>query len=165
MCWPQCVGALARLAHHSAPTPFHNPSCRHIPALQRLSRPFQPGQDRLEGLATKDSNASGCPVLADAAAHLDCEVISRMDAADHWVVYAKVRRGEGRACTGGPAMQQGRGWGRLAASRAAPLGRRSHTCIHDTPPSAPSSWQVLDGAVDDDTVLTAVHHRKAATHY
>lgn len=72
-----------------------------------LTKPFQPGQDRLAGLDVKESPASGCPVLADASAHIDCEVVTRMDAADHWVVYAKV----------------------------------------------------IDGAVDDDTVLTAVRGR------
>lgn len=81
--------------------------------MKVLSTPFQPGQDRLGGLQTKESEASGCPVLVDAAAHLDCEVVSRLDAGDHWVVYA----------------------------------------------------HVIGGAVDDDTVLTAVHHRKVGSHY
>jgi len=43
-----------------------------------LTKPFQPGQDRLAGLEVADSPASGCPVLVDAAAHLDCEIVSRM---------------------------------------------------------------------------------------
>ena len=81
--------------------------------MQALTRPFQPGEDRLAGLATKESPASGCPFLEGASAHVDCEVVSRMDAADHWVVYAKV----------------------------------------------------VGGAVDNDAVLTAVHHRKVGNHY
>ncbi|GBF88523.1 hypothetical protein Rsub_01238 [Raphidocelis subcapitata] len=86
---------------------------RYKSAMKVLTKPFQPGQDRLAGLETRESEASGCPVLAEASAHLDCEVVSRMDAADHWVVYA----------------------------------------------------HVVSGAVDNDSVLTAVHHRKVGNHY
>ncbi|KAI8477430.1 MAG: flavodoxin-like protein [Monoraphidium minutum] len=81
--------------------------------MKLLSKPHAPGEDRLAGLEVRDSPASGCPVLVDASAHIDCEVVTRMDAADHWIVYAKV----------------------------------------------------IGGAVDNDALLTAVHHRKVGNHY
>jgi len=56
--------------------------------------PKPPGADRLEGLETTDSPVSGCPVLKDANAYLDCEIVERMEAGDHWVVYARVTGGK-----------------------------------------------------------------------
>jgi flavin reductase (DIM6/NTAB) family NADH-FMN oxidoreductase RutF len=58
-----------------------------------MSRPFTPGEDRLAALPTTESEVSGCPVLADSHAVLDCKVVSRMDAGDHTVIYAEVEGG------------------------------------------------------------------------
>lgn len=53
---------------------------------------FAPGEDRFAGVETTTAN-NGCPVLTDALAYLECEVISRMECGDHWVVYAAVENG------------------------------------------------------------------------
>ncbi len=45
-------------------------------------------------LETRDSEVSGCPILDVANAYLDCEVMSRMEAGDHWVVYGRVLDGK-----------------------------------------------------------------------
>ena len=47
-------------------------------------------------LDTRDSATSGCPVLDSAHAVLDCTVVSRMEAGDHWLVYGQVTDGEMR---------------------------------------------------------------------
>lgn len=59
-----------------------------------MSTPHQPGEDRLEGIEIFDSEVSGAPILKAANAYMDCEVISRMEAGDHWVIYAKVEGGK-----------------------------------------------------------------------
>lgn len=81
--------------------------------MKVMSQPFTPGADRLANLKTHDSPVSGCPVLDTSNAFLDCKVVSRMEAGDHWVVYG----------------------------------------------------QVVDGQVQSETELTAVHHRKVGNHY
>ncbi|MEG4817638.1 diflavin flavoprotein [Microcoleus sp. K5-D4] len=53
---------------------------------------FAPGEDRFAGVETMEAS-NGCLVLTDALAYLECEVISRMECGDHWVVYAAVDNG------------------------------------------------------------------------
>ncbi len=53
---------------------------------------FAPGEDRFAGVETTESS-NGCPVLTAALAYLECEVVSRMECGDHWVVYAAVDSG------------------------------------------------------------------------
>eukprot|EP00775_Hariotina_reticulata_P010362 gene10362-10520_t len=62
--------------------------------MKAMSRPFAAGADRLADLETVESPVSGCPVLADAHATMDCSVVSRMEAGDHWIVYAQVEAGK-----------------------------------------------------------------------
>jgi len=59
-----------------------------------MSTPFTPGADRLANLKTHDSPVSKSPVLDTANAFLDCTVVSRMEAGDHWIVYGQVVDGE-----------------------------------------------------------------------
>lgn len=63
-------------------------------AMKSMLRPFKPGQDRFEGVEVMESEATGAPILPDAAAYLECKVASRMEAGDHWVVYATVTDGK-----------------------------------------------------------------------
>jgi flavin reductase (DIM6/NTAB) family NADH-FMN oxidoreductase RutF len=44
--------------------------------LQAMTRPFEPGADRLASVAHKDSEVSGCPIIEGANAVLDCKVVS-----------------------------------------------------------------------------------------
>lgn len=55
-----------------------------------MSTPFTPGADRLANLKTHPSPVSQTPVLDTANAILDCTVVSRLEAGDHWVVYGQV---------------------------------------------------------------------------
>jgi flavorubredoxin/flavin reductase (DIM6/NTAB) family NADH-FMN oxidoreductase RutF len=54
---------------------------------------YTPGQDRFAGLATEEASNGGV-ILSGALAYLECSVQSRMEAGDHWLVYATVDSGK-----------------------------------------------------------------------
>jgi len=60
--------------------------------MKHFLKRFAPGQDRFEGIKTYPSN-SGSPILAEALAYMECQVESRLDCHDHWIVYSKVENG------------------------------------------------------------------------
>jgi flavorubredoxin/flavin reductase (DIM6/NTAB) family NADH-FMN oxidoreductase RutF len=60
--------------------------------MKHFLKRFPPGANRFEGVKTYTAN-NGSPILADALAYLECEVTSRMDCGDHWVVYCTVHTG------------------------------------------------------------------------
>ncbi|MGG6295114.1 diflavin flavoprotein [Leptolyngbya sp. AN02str] len=57
--------------------------------MRHFLKRFPPGGDRFAGIKTYPAN-NGSPILADALAYLECEVQSRMDCSDHWIVYSTV---------------------------------------------------------------------------
>ncbi len=59
---------------------------RHF--LQR----FAPGADRFAGVETQTAN-NGSPILNAALAYLECQVASRMELSDHWIIYSTVQTG------------------------------------------------------------------------
>ena len=63
------------------------------PLVKDLLRRFPPGADRFPNLITHEENNSSV-IFADALAYVECEVISRMDAGDHWLVYSIVDAGK-----------------------------------------------------------------------
>ncbi|KXZ51271.1 hypothetical protein GPECTOR_13g758 [Gonium pectorale] len=67
---------------------------RDKPVMKRLSRPFSPGEDRLAGIETTPSPTLGAPVIQGANSALECAVVSRMEAGDHYIVYAQVLEGK-----------------------------------------------------------------------
>ncbi|WP_017306523.1 diflavin flavoprotein [Spirulina subsalsa] len=60
--------------------------------MKHFLKRFKPGEDRFEGVKTQPAS-DGSPILIDALAYLECEVVSRMDAPDHWIVYSQVNGG------------------------------------------------------------------------
>lgn len=60
--------------------------------MKHFLKRFPPGADRFAGVKTQTAN-NGSPILTDALAYLECEVVSRMECSDHWVVYSKVTNG------------------------------------------------------------------------
>lgn len=54
-----------------------------------------------EGTRLQESEESGCAILPGAAAYLEAEVVSRLEAGDHWIVYAKVNSGKVAPCSHG----------------------------------------------------------------
>lgn len=60
---------------------------------KHFMKPFAPGQDRFTDVATQPA-ANGCPILSDALAYLECSIQNRLEAGDHWIVYASVDDGK-----------------------------------------------------------------------
>ncbi|MGF1512760.1 MAG: diflavin flavoprotein [Elainellaceae cyanobacterium] len=63
------------------------------PLMKHFLKRFPPGGDRFEGVKTRQAE-NGSPVLSDALAYLECEVSSRMECSDHWIVYSTVQTGK-----------------------------------------------------------------------
>ncbi|MGD1866237.1 MAG: diflavin flavoprotein [Phormidesmis sp.] len=66
---------------------------KHLGPMKHFLKPFGPGEDRFEGVETRETE-DGQLILEDAIAYLECEVAGRMDCGDHWVIYATVGGGE-----------------------------------------------------------------------
>ncbi|MEJ1934804.1 diflavin flavoprotein [Nostoc sp. NIES-2111] len=60
--------------------------------MRHFLKRFAPGADRFEGVKTQSAE-NGAPILGDALAYIECEVVSRMDCGDHWAVYSTVYAG------------------------------------------------------------------------
>ena len=58
-----------------------------LSADETLLETFPPGADRFEGVI--ETGTGGSPILADAVSYVECKVVSRMDANDHWVIYSE----------------------------------------------------------------------------
>ncbi len=69
------------------------PEGRHIPLMKHFLKPFAPGEDRFEGVATEEAG-NGSPILSDALAYIECQVANRMECGDHWLIYAVAQQGE-----------------------------------------------------------------------
>ncbi len=61
--------------------------------MNHFLKRFRPGADRFEGVKTQPAE-NGAPILTDALSYVECEVSSRMDAGDHWIVYSTVYAGK-----------------------------------------------------------------------
>ncbi|MBW4455395.1 MAG: diflavin flavoprotein [Nostoc indistinguendum CM1-VF10] len=62
------------------------------PLMKHFLKRFAPGANRFEGVRTQPAE-NGAPILNDALAYMECEVVSRMDCGDHWAVYSTVYAG------------------------------------------------------------------------
>ncbi len=60
--------------------------------MKHFLKRFAPGADRFAGIKVYPA-ANGAPILGEALAYLECEVVSRMECSDHWVVYSTVDAG------------------------------------------------------------------------
>jgi flavorubredoxin/flavin reductase (DIM6/NTAB) family NADH-FMN oxidoreductase RutF len=60
--------------------------------MKHFLKRFPPGADRFAGVETQMAD-NGSPILGDALAYLECEVVSRLECSDHWIVYSKVSSG------------------------------------------------------------------------
>jgi flavorubredoxin/flavin reductase (DIM6/NTAB) family NADH-FMN oxidoreductase RutF len=57
--------------------------------MKHFLKRFAPGADRFADIKTYPAS-NGSPILADALAYLECEVATRMECSDHWLVYSTV---------------------------------------------------------------------------
>ena len=60
--------------------------------MKHFLKRFPPGADRFSGVKTQPAN-NGSPILGEALAYLECEVVSRMELSDHHIVYCKIDLG------------------------------------------------------------------------
>ena len=60
--------------------------------MKHFLKRFPPGADRFAGVKTQIAE-NGSPLLTEALAYLECEVLSRMECSDHWIVYSQVTNG------------------------------------------------------------------------
>ena len=60
--------------------------------MKHFLKRFPPGADRFAGVKTQPAN-NGSPILGEALAYLECEVVSRMELSDHHIVYSKIDLG------------------------------------------------------------------------
>lgn len=60
--------------------------------MKHFLKRFPPGEDRFAGIKTYQAT-NGSPILAEALAYLECEVTSRAEASDHWIIYSTVQTG------------------------------------------------------------------------
>ncbi len=60
--------------------------------MKHFLRRFPPGADRFAGVKTQPAE-NGSPILTDALAYMECEVVSRLECPDHWIVYSTVSAG------------------------------------------------------------------------
>jgi flavin reductase (DIM6/NTAB) family NADH-FMN oxidoreductase RutF len=65
---------------------------KYQPLMKHFLKRFKPGDDRFAGVKIQTAT-NGSPILIDALAYLECEVVSRMECSDHWLVYSKVTVG------------------------------------------------------------------------
>jgi flavorubredoxin/flavin reductase (DIM6/NTAB) family NADH-FMN oxidoreductase RutF len=66
---------------------------KHLPLMKQFLKPFAPGEDRFVGVNI-DTATNGCPILTDSLAYLECNVHSRMECGDHWLIYATIDTGK-----------------------------------------------------------------------
>jgi flavorubredoxin/flavin reductase (DIM6/NTAB) family NADH-FMN oxidoreductase RutF len=60
--------------------------------IRHFLKRFPPGADRFEDIPTVPAN-NGSPILAESLAYIECEVSSRLECSDHWIVYSTVQGG------------------------------------------------------------------------
>lgn len=60
--------------------------------MKHFLKRFKPGADRFAGVKTQTAT-NGSPILIDALAYLECQVETRMECSDHWIVYSKITSG------------------------------------------------------------------------
>jgi flavorubredoxin/flavin reductase (DIM6/NTAB) family NADH-FMN oxidoreductase RutF len=66
---------------------------KHLSLMKHFLKRFPPGADRFAGIPTQSAKNQS-PILTDALAYLECEVVSRMECSDHWLVYSQVSEGK-----------------------------------------------------------------------
>ncbi|MBE9051620.1 diflavin flavoprotein [Nostocales cyanobacterium LEGE 11386] len=60
--------------------------------MKHFLKRFSPGADRFADIKTYTAT-NGCPILVDTLAYMECEVTSRMECSDHWIIYSTVQTG------------------------------------------------------------------------
>ena len=86
----RAIEALMQVGDHFVLNILEEGNYQHL--MKHFLKRFKPGADRFEGVNTQTAE-NGSPILTDALAYLECEVVRRMECSDHWIVYSKVTNG------------------------------------------------------------------------
>merc|ERR1719414_1209296 len=62
---------------------------KSLDLMKYFLQKFEPGSNRLAGVDSFPGS-NGAAVLREACAYMECRIVSRMDADDHWLAYAEV---------------------------------------------------------------------------
>ncbi|MEN9250995.1 MAG: diflavin flavoprotein [Thermostichales cyanobacterium BF4_bins_65] len=76
---------------------------KHLHLMKHFLTFFPPGADRFAGIKTQTAS-NGSPILSEALAYLECQVQSRLELSDHWLIYATVSDGRVANPDGTPAV-------------------------------------------------------------
>ncbi|MCA1903912.1 MAG: diflavin flavoprotein [Cyanobacteria bacterium KgW148] len=87
----RAIEALMQVGDHFVLNVLEENNYSHL--MRHFLKRFAPGADRFAGVKTQPSRL-GIPILTEALAYLECRVESRMDANDHWIVYATAEEGK-----------------------------------------------------------------------
>ena len=60
--------------------------------VKHFLKRFAPGADRFKGVKTVPAS-NGSPIIAESLAYIECEVQSRLECSDHWLIYSTVQAG------------------------------------------------------------------------
>ena len=60
--------------------------------IRHFLKRFPPGANRFEGIKTVPAS-NGSPIIAESLAYIECEVSSRLECSDHWIVYSTAQAG------------------------------------------------------------------------
>lgn len=66
---------------------------KHLKLMKQFLKRFPPGVDRFAGVDTQPAS-DGSPILSGSLAYMECQVVSRMETSDHWIVYSTVSEGK-----------------------------------------------------------------------
>ncbi|MBE9216235.1 diflavin flavoprotein [Plectonema cf. radiosum LEGE 06105] len=66
---------------------------RYQGLMKHFLKRFAPGADRFAGVKTYPAASNESPILAEALAYMECEITTRMDCGDHWVIYSTIQTG------------------------------------------------------------------------
>ncbi|NJN12525.1 MAG: MBL fold metallo-hydrolase [Richelia sp. RM1_1_1] len=66
---------------------------RYQQLMKHFLKRFAPGADRFAGVKTYPAASNESPILAEALAYMECEITTRMDCGDHWVIYSTIQSG------------------------------------------------------------------------
>ena len=84
--------------------------------VRHFLKRFPPGADRFEGIKTVPA-ANGSPIIADSLAYVECEVSSRLECSDHWIVYSDVQAGRVAKLDVLTAVHHRKGWESLLSRK------------------------------------------------
>ena len=60
--------------------------------VRHFLKRFSPGADRFASIKTVPAS-NGSPIIAESLAYIECEVSSRFECSDHWIIYSTVQNG------------------------------------------------------------------------